>query len=527
MATNISPQDLKAMMDSGGTYALIDVREPAEFDKQQIFGSSTLPRRHLEYRIEQMVPAKNTALVLCDDTGRRARPSAVSLEGIGYSQVQNLEGGITSWSEAGFDTCKGAHVPGKVFGQKLRVKAQLPQITPMELHDKLVKEEVFTVLDSRTPEEFRSSTIPTARSLPGGELALRIMDLIEGDLDAPIAVFCAGSSRSIVGTHILRRLGLRNAYRIDGGTMGWQLAGLDLERGNEPEAMSPPSHSSMEASRAFAQRVATDDGVRHLSVQELQLHLEKSGAENVYLLDVRGAGEYEEGHIPGAVWAPGGQAVQRAEDWVAVKNGTVVLCCEGIVRSTLAASWFLQMGYSNACALEGGTVAWSAAGHALESGWPSQKPAGFEQATSRTRYITAQLLAERIDSDDAATVIDIESSTAYRTGHLPVALWAPRGWLEFRIGNLAPTPNQPVVLTCRDGVTSTLAAASLDRLGYTDVAVLEGGTEAWRGAGYSLASGMGSFSGEPDDVMAPISSWSREQLQEFLAREESLADWPE
>ena len=77
----------------------------------------------------------------------------------------------------------------------------------------------------------------------------------------------------------------------------------------------------------------------------------KAATETVYLIDVRTEGEYRQGHVPGFRWFAGGQAVQRADDVAAVRDGTIVFACDGRVRSTVTASWYRQMGFPNVYAL--------------------------------------------------------------------------------------------------------------------------------------------------------------------------------
>ena len=62
---------------------------------------------------------------------------------------------------------------------------------------------------------------------------------------------------------------------------------------------------------------------------------------------------------------PGGQAVQRADDTVAVRNAAVVFCCDGTTRASVTASWYRQMGFPEVFAVDGGTTAWTKAGLGL------------------------------------------------------------------------------------------------------------------------------------------------------------------
>src|SRR5262249_37562780 len=155
------------------------------------------------------------------------------------------------------------------------------------------------ILDSRTPEEFRRFCIPGGRSVPGGELSLRITDIVRGlDRDATIVVNCAGRTRSIIGTRGLQRRGVANVYGLKNGTAGWMLAGLSLETGADRVALDPPSPEGVAAAEAYADRLAAEDGVRALDLPGLDRLMARRAGESVYLVDVRTREEHAAGHIP-------------------------------------------------------------------------------------------------------------------------------------------------------------------------------------------------------------------------------------
>ena len=54
-----------------------------------------------------------------------------------------------------------------------------------------------------------------------------------------------------------------------------------------------------------------------------------------YLLDVRSEHEYEAGHVAGSINVPGGQAVQRADDFVAVRNGRIIFISNQASRAMM------------------------------------------------------------------------------------------------------------------------------------------------------------------------------------------------
>ena len=468
----ISCHALKTLMDKGRIYALFDVREQGEYSRGQIWLATSLPRREIEFRLPELVPVKRTPVVVYDEGGERASLAAATMARMGYGEVRLLEGGLPAWEAAGYPTVTGVNVPSKAFGEQVHAASGIPEITPEELKTRRARGARLLLLDTRTPEEYRRSTIPGALNVPGGELIL-LADDLASDPGTTVVVNCGGRTRSIIGTQALRRLGLDNVTSLKNGTMGWVLAGFELERGatREPHRPSP---ASRRAADSLAERLAAEEEVPFISISDLRTLRVKADRENLYLFDVRSQAEYAAGHIPGAVWVPGGQAVQQTDDHVAVRSATIVLTCDGIARSVMTAAWFRRMGLRGTCVLRGGTRAWVENGQPLEQGMPGRRPFGLDQAPAGVSRITASELAARL-WERATLILDVGTSREFEARHLPGARWFPRGWLELKIGTLAPDRSAPLVVTCGSGEQSALAAATLRELGYGGVSVLEGG----------------------------------------------------
>src|SRR6058998_1987025 len=389
MAATIASAALKSLLEGKEPFALIDVREAGEYNSSHIPGASLIARRQLEFQLPQAVPFKGTPIVVCDDDGRRARLAAATLERMGYRQVSVLDGGINRWVTDGLETEWGMNVPSKDFGEKVEVVHHVPEIECKDLAARIQKGEKVVILDSRTPEEFRRFCIPGGRSVPGGELSLRITDIAKNlDNDTTIIVNCAGRTRSIIGARVLQRMGIPRVYGLKNGTAGWVLAGHQLETGADRVQLSEPSAAGVAAAEAYAARVAVEDGVRLLDVPALKSVMDRRGAESIYLIDVRTAEEYAAGHIPGFRWFPGGQAVQRSDDVAVVKNAPIVFACDGKARATLIASWYRQMGYREVYAVSRGTSAWTASGRSLERGVPDEAPVGYREARDNVKVVS-------------------------------------------------------------------------------------------------------------------------------------------
>ncbi len=98
------------------------------------------------------------------------------------------------------------------------------------------------------------------------------------------------------------------------------------------------------------------------------------------------------------------------------------------------------------------------------------------QITEVNAATARQLLAE-----GGMVLVDTREESEYAAGHLDHALLLPRGVLEFKIGTVPELADkaQAVLIYCRSGNRSALAANTLQQLGYTQVLSLAGGYEAW------------------------------------------------
>jgi rhodanese-related sulfurtransferase len=519
MGSTMTPDALKRLLDSSAPFALIDVREAGEYNSSHIAGASPVPRRHLESLLPHAVPFAGTPLVLCDDDGRRARLAAATVERMGYRRVLVLDGGINRWVTDGFATEWGTNVPSKDFGEKVEVVHHVPEIEAKDLAERMGKGEKFVILDSRTPEEFRRFCIPGGRSVPGGELALRITDITRNlDKDTTVIVNCAGRTRSIIGARVLQRMGIANVYGLKNGTAGWLLAGLGLETGADRVQLPEPSPEAVAAAEAYAARLAAEDGVRYLDMKALPGMLERRAREAVYCIDVRTREEYAAGHIPGFRWFPGGQAVQRSDELAVVKHCPIVFACDGKARATLIASWYRQMGHQDVYAVDGGTRAWVASGRSLETGMPDERPVGHDEARGK-----AKLIAPRdLQTSPTPAVIFVDTSQDFARGHVPGARWVPRGWLEIWIGDIVPSKSTAVAVTCNDGPGAVLAGATLTELGYQQVSVLDGGMVAWQKAGLPVEKGLSGVMAAPTDVVLAGPDRNFADMQNYLRWEEAL-----
>jgi rhodanese-related sulfurtransferase len=518
----IGAATLQYLFDVGSTVTVLDVREHGEYNHAHIPGTTSLPRRLIEHRIGRLVPGRQTQIVVCDDTGIRARLAAKTLERLGYQRVAVLADGLIGWASDNRPTEWGMNVPSKDFGEKVEVQEHVPSIDARELASWIARGDDLVILDTRTPEEFSRFCIPGGRSVPNGELPYRIGEIVREHPNARVVVNCAGRTRSIIGTRALQRMGLRDVVGLKNGTSGWVLAGLTLESGADRVELPEPSPETRAEAEAYAQRVMAEDGVRSISADEVADLLAEDTGESVYFIDMRTQAEYERGHIPGFWWFRGGQVVQRSDDAIGVKNGKVVMTCDGLARAGVTASWLRQLGYPNVYVLEGGTTAWQAGGRRLEVGSAEDPVLGLAEARERVRVIQPDALASLLKTPGPPSVLHVGTSREFAAGHVPGSRWLPRGWLEPRIEAQVPDWTEPIVVTDLVGIDAVLAAAALLDLGYHDVSVLDGGTRAWVAAGLELERGLSGVMDPPDDMVPAGPERSYADMIEYLRWEEEL-----
>lgn len=99
-----------------------------------------------------------------------------------------------------------------------------------------------------------------------------------------------------------------------------------------------------------------------------------------------------------------------------------------------------------------------------------------QQITEVNIAASKQLLAE-----GNIVLVDTREESEYAAGHLDNAVFLPRGVLEFKIGNMPELADKSkaVLIYCRSGNRSALAAKTMQQLGYSNVLSMAGGYEAW------------------------------------------------
>ncbi len=103
MAKTIDRETLKAKLDDGDSFHLIEVLMPKEYERLHIRGAENIPLARVGSEAVARFDRDETIVVYCADTKCKASPKAAEkLEVFGFTDVYDYEGGKQDWLDAGY-----------------------------------------------------------------------------------------------------------------------------------------------------------------------------------------------------------------------------------------------------------------------------------------------------------------------------------------------------------------------------------------------------------------------------------------
>ena len=103
----VTVDDVKARMQRGEKFVLINVREESEWARDHLPEAIHLGKGVIERDIEQRIPDTSTPLILYCGGGFRSALAADNLQKMGYTNVLSMDGGIRGWREKGYPLTTG------------------------------------------------------------------------------------------------------------------------------------------------------------------------------------------------------------------------------------------------------------------------------------------------------------------------------------------------------------------------------------------------------------------------------------
>ena len=83
--------------------------------------------------------------------------------------------------------------------------------------------------------------------------------------------------------------------------------------------------------------------------------------------------------------------------------------------------------------------------------------------------ITAQEAKKIMDTQEGYIILDTRAQEEYDEGHIPGAIVIPHDEIKGKAGGMLPDKNQLILVYCRSGRRSKIAAEALVELGYTNI----------------------------------------------------------
>ena len=343
----VTVQELVRMKESGEDFVLLDGRPLNEHQKMTIPGSTCCPNAELPYRVSSMVKSPATKIIVNCAGRTRSILGAQTLINFGIpNPVYALENGTQGWYLSDLklehgatrkypDRVDDAALPAlKASAEKLAQRFAVRTVTARQVEAWFREPDRTTYLcDVRTPEEFRSGSLPGAMHAPGGQL-IQSTDQWVGVRNARIVLIDGGENvRAPVVASWLKQLGC-DVWVLEGG----------VRSGLKGPAASAPVLPVLDTIGAVELKRALDEGV-------------------CTAFDLGPSMGFRKAHIPGSHWST---RVRLASDSRS-QNKPVVLVAGDAEIARLAATELMSAGIKDVRLLEGGLAAWAQAGYPVES----------------------------------------------------------------------------------------------------------------------------------------------------------------
>jgi rhodanese-related sulfurtransferase len=359
----LEPAEIKAVMDSGRPFVVIDVRPRDEYCNMNIPGGINAPGCEVTYRIADLAPDPESMIIINCAGRTRSIIGAQTLRNAGVpNKVAALKGGTMNWQLAGFSleygTRRSTAPPSPAALDIARQRAAavakkygiaFVDAATLDAWRTEAAKRTLYIFDVRQPDEFAAGHIPCSRNAQGGQL-VQATDEYAAVRGARFVLVDDTEVRAVMTAHWLKQMGLTQVYVLRGGLGGSGFGARGLERGEAPPALPPlPPVSS-------------------ISAAELEARI--AGNKPHLLLNVGVSKIHRKGHIPGAAWVTRGYLERAKTAFPDAKSLIVTADSDAHARFAAEDAAKLWPG-AEALALRGGNPAWRAAGLPLEEGMPT------------------------------------------------------------------------------------------------------------------------------------------------------------
>ena len=190
-------------------------------------------------------------------------------------------------------------------------------------------------------------------------------------------------------------------------------------------------------------------------------------ARGAVVIDLRSPREFAKGHLTGSFGIPFAAPLNRWVGWVVPFGTPLVLLCDNAMERADAVKQLLNIGYDDLRGYLDGITAWEQEGLPL----------------TPTEIVPQPALREWLRRADSPVLLDVRFADEYRAGHLPNARHVETGALTNGVTRTLPQ-DHPIVIYCRSGLRATVGYSLLERRGFQNVSMLDGGYMHWEANGF-------------------------------------------
>lgn len=359
----VTPAEIRRRLADGENMALIDIREPEEYNVMAIPGGINAPGCEAAYRFFDLAPDPDTLVVTNCGSRTRGILCAQMLIDFGVpNPVASMTGGTLNWKLSGFPlefqrtdrtaapsfaaleaACQRAGVLARNHGVSL-VDAATVRQWQSEAEDR-----PMYIFDVRQPEEYAAGHMPGSRCAPGGQL-VQLSDDFAAIRHARVVLVDDTEVRAIITAYWLDQVAFPHVHVLKGGIGGSGICeDRRMEYGPEPLLPIQCSHE------------------KSMSAEELA---RTPGPEFPLVINVGYSDRHRQGHVPGAVWGSRCWLERAQARYPDAEDIVITADCEAHAR--LAAGDARELWpRAGVRFLAGGNEAWRRKDLPLEEGMPS------------------------------------------------------------------------------------------------------------------------------------------------------------
>jgi rhodanese-related sulfurtransferase len=350
---SFSAQEVKQLIDSGANAVVLDARRFDEFQTMSIPGATSVPGAELVLRVRELAPDPSTQVIVNCAGRTRSIIGTQSLVNAGIpNPVAALRNGTIGWKLAGQQLAHGASAQAPSVSEATRQAARADarrvadragvwRIALDRLAALAQPDRTLYCFDVRTPEEYQDGHLPGFANAPGGQLVQ------ETDHMAPVR-------------------GARIVLADDDGVRADMSASWLAQMGWEVYVLEPASTAAFSETGPQALDLPTLPVVQTIKAAELTAWLDRTDSSEVQVLDFTPSAIYVKGHVPGAWFAIRAQLAEALAARPRPRH--YVFVCPSSLLARFAAADAAHLTDVPVQVLEGGTLAWLAAGLPVQIG---------------------------------------------------------------------------------------------------------------------------------------------------------------